>query len=66
MKMLESISVIFQNLNYMGGYVFAKGNIHTDTHTKRETGVMTIGRICKSDLPKSGLKSGSRNVILTC
>ena len=27
-----------------------------DTHTQRETGVMTIGKICKADLPKNWYK----------
>ena len=34
----------------MGTYVYIKGN--TRKHTQRKTDVMTIGKICKEDLPK--------------
>ena len=37
---------IFQNCNYLGTYVNAKGNPHTSA-------VMTIGKICKADLLKN-------------
>ena len=46
----------FQNFSYVATYVYAKGyiytHLHTLTRTQRETGVMTIGKICKADLPQ--------------
>ena len=41
-----------QNFSYMATYVYAKGYTHTGKRTQRETGVMTMGKIWKADLPK--------------
>ena len=45
------IDDLFQKFSSLGTYVYAKGNTHLHTHTQRETGVMTIRKICKADLP---------------
>ena len=47
----------FQNLSYLATYVYAKRYRYTQTHTQRETGVMTIGKICEADLPKTFAKN---------
>ena len=48
------IGYFFQNF-YLGTYVYAKRYTHTHTliymNTQRETGMMTLGKICKADLP---------------
>ena len=46
-----------QNVSYLLRYIHAKGNTHLYTHTQRETGVMTAGKVCKADLPKNCIKS---------
>ena len=48
------MSGFFLHFIYLVTYVCAKG--YTSTHTQRETGVTTIGKICKADLPKNGCK----------
>ena len=48
------VGVIFPNCSYLETYVYAKWKntyTHIHTYTQRETGVMTIGKICKEDLP---------------
>ena len=47
--------IFFQNFSYLATYVYAKGN------TQRETGVMTIGQICKVDLPYSDNNNNNNN-----
>ena len=41
-----------QNFCYPGTFIYL-GRIHTHLHTRRETGAMTIGKICKEDLPRN-------------
>ena len=48
-KHLKLISL--QNFIYLATYVYAKGHPPTRTYI-RETRVITIGKICKADLPK--------------
>ena len=49
------IGDFFQNFSYIGTFFYAKINTLTLTHThiQRETAAMTIGKICKVDLPKN-------------
>ena len=44
------ISDFLQNFSYVRAYVYAKRA--TPLHIHRQTRVMTIGKICKADLPK--------------
>ena len=45
------IGDFFLNLSYLGTFM-QNGYTHIHIHTQRETGVMTIGKILKTDLPK--------------
>ena len=47
------IDDFFQNFSYLGTNVYANWiHIHKHIHTQRDTGVITIGKICKTDLSK--------------
>ena len=45
----------FQNFSYSATYIYAKsGHTHTHTHTHTAlTGVLTVDKICKANLPKN-------------
>ena len=49
----------------MQHYTFTQIDTHTHTHLQREAGVMTIGKICRADLPKNDdqcrAKAGTMN-----
>ena len=55
LEMFDSIQMIFQNVSYPATYLRRRIYKHTHTHRKRETEVITIGKICfeKSALVKS-------------
>ena len=50
--MFESIYVIFFRILATRKYRFTQKKRYTYMQTQRETGMMTIGKICKADLPK--------------
>ena len=60
------IADFFQNFSYKATYVYAKRiRTHTHIHIQQETMVMTIGKICKADLPKNVLNYFDSLVELT-